>query len=86
MMASYIALPPELHCCFSKKPRRRTYGPAGIPVYWIVNLNGLRVEVYTDPGPEGYRLRTDYVSGMNVPLVIDGVVVGEIRVDDILPR
>ena len=31
------------------------YGPAGIPVYWIVNLVHRQVEVYADPGPEGYR-------------------------------
>ena len=65
--------------------RKRVYGPAGIPVYWIVNLNGRRVEVYTGPGPDGYASRTDYVPGMNVPLVIDGTIVGHIAVDDLLP-
>ena len=69
------------------KDRRRkgTYGPAGIPVYWIVNLRDRKVEVYTGPGPDGYATQTDYSPGMNVPLVIDGVTVAEIAVDDILP-
>ena len=63
----------------------RTYGPAGIPVYWIVNLSGRRVEVYTGPCPDGYATRTDYLPGMHVPLVIDGTIVGQIAVDDLLP-
>ncbi len=65
--------------------RRRIYGQAGIAVYWIVNLNSRRIEVYTEPGPDGYASRIDYAPGSRVPLVIDGAVVGEIAVDNILP-
>jgi len=64
--------------------RRRTYGPAGIPVYWIVNLASRRVEVYTGPSPDGYALRVDYSPGALIPLVIDGETVGQIAVDDII--
>jgi Uma2 family endonuclease len=28
-----------------------TYGAAGIPVYWIVNLRDGQVELYNDPDP-----------------------------------
>ncbi len=31
------------------------YGQARIPVYWIVNLVDGQVEVYSDPGRDGYR-------------------------------
>ncbi len=31
------------------------YACAGIPEVWIVDLGGLRVEVYRSPSPEGYR-------------------------------
>lgn len=65
--------------------RKRTYGPAGIPVYWIVNLPGRRVEVYTGPTSDGYASRVDYASGEAIPLVIDGETVGQIAVDEILP-
>lgn len=65
--------------------RRRIYGPAGIPIYWIVNLVGRHVEVYTEPTSEGYASRTDYAAGAHIPLVIDGVTVGQIAVADILP-
>ena len=61
------------------------YGPAGIPVYWIVNLVHRQVEVYTDPGPEGYRSRAVFAEGQSVPVVIDGQQLGRIAVADILP-
>ncbi len=35
----------------------RVYGPAGIPVYWIVNLKAHQVEVYTVPHEDGYLKR-----------------------------
>jgi Uma2 family endonuclease len=65
--------------------RKRTYGPAGIPVYWIVNLIARQVEVYTDPTSEGYASRTDYAPGADVPVVIAGITVGQIAVSEILP-
>ncbi len=61
------------------------YGRSGIPVYWIVNLVDRCVEVYTDPGPAGYATRTDYPSGQQVPIVIDGQQTGPLAVNDILP-
>jgi Uma2 family endonuclease len=61
------------------------YGRSGIPVYWSVNLVDRQVEVYTGPGPTGYATRQDFVSGQQVPVVIDGRQVGQIAVDDILP-
>jgi Uma2 family endonuclease len=63
----------------------QVYGPAGLPVYWIVNLVDRQVEVYTDPGPGGYASRRDYCAGDAIPVVIDGQPLGQIAVDDILP-
>ena len=61
------------------------YGPAGIPVYWIVNLVHRRVEVYADPGPGGYGSTAVYAEGQAVPVVIDGHPLGQIAVADLLP-
>jgi len=36
-----------------RKLADEVYGPAGIPVYWIVDGNGRQVEVFTGPGPRG---------------------------------
>jgi Uma2 family endonuclease len=63
-----------------------TYGAAGIPVYWIINLRDGQVEVYTDPDPAGgYRSRVDFRPGQDVPVVIDGREVGRIPVTQLLP-
>ena len=61
------------------------YGPSGVPVYWIVNLVNRQVEVYTEPGPQGYGSRVDFPVGQTVPVVIDGQELGRIVVVDILP-
>ena len=65
------------------------YARANIPVYWIINIVDVRVEVYTDPtGPDPnprYRQRQDYGPGEEVPLVLDGVEVGRIPVRELLP-
>jgi Uma2 family endonuclease len=63
----------------------RVYGPAGIPVYWIVNLKANQVEVYTAPRRTGYAKRRVFRVGQSVPVVIDGIEVGRIAVDEILP-
>jgi Uma2 family endonuclease len=62
------------------------YGPAGIPVYWIVNVKGRQVEVYTGTGPHGYGPPEIFVEGQSVPVVIGGQEVGRIAVEDLLPR
>lgn len=61
------------------------HGLAGIPVYWIVNLVDGQVEVYSRPGPAGYEAREVLAPGHVLPVVIDGVEVGTIAVDEILP-
>ena len=61
------------------------YGPAGIPVCWIVDVRGRRVEVYTNPGPQGYGPPEVFAEGRSVPVVIGGREVGRIAVTDILP-
>ena len=61
------------------------YGKARIPAYWIVNLVDGQVEVYSDPGPDGYRSNEALAAGHVLRVMIDGVEVGEIAVADILP-
>jgi Uma2 family endonuclease len=68
-----------------RKLATEVYGPSGIPVYWIVNLIHRQVEVYTDPGPGGYRSSEVFAEGQSGPVVIDGEPLGWIAVADILP-
>jgi hypothetical protein len=44
-----------------------------------------QVEVYSGPRPDGFATRTDHQSGQHVPVVLDGTVIGQIAVDDLLP-
>jgi Uma2 family endonuclease len=66
-------------------PKRAAYARACIPVYWIVNLNDRQVEVYSDPGADGYRSAEVFAPGQEVPVIIAGIEVGRIKVADILP-
>ena len=68
--------------------KQRIYARERIPTYWIVNVVGRAVEVYTDPrGGKNptYKTRTDYAAGRSVPVVLSGKMVGDIAVSDILP-
>ena len=80
-----------------EQDKTRIYARDSIPVYWVVNLVDRRVEVFTDPtgpdppaglpgGPDPhYRARQDYPAGTAVPVILDGVAVGAIPVDELLP-
>jgi Uma2 family endonuclease len=64
------------------------YAAAGIPVYWIVNLNSRCVEVYTEPraaDAPGYARHEDRGASEQVEVVIAGQVVGRIAVAELLP-
>jgi Uma2 family endonuclease len=64
------------------------YARNKIPVYWIVNPVGRRVEVHTLPRggkTPTYRQRTEYGPGDVVPVVIGGEDQGTIPVDELFP-
>jgi Uma2 family endonuclease len=71
-----------------RQDKGRIYARARIPVYWIVNLPDRQIEVYTNPsGSEStaaYGQRQDYRAGDVVPIILDGVAVGQIAVSEIL--
>ncbi len=58
------------------------YARAGVPETWLVNLPTERIEVYRNPGPEGYAdVRTAGRGDRLTPLLLDDVTLG---VGDIL--
>ncbi len=69
--------------------KKALYAEERIPVYWILNVVENIIEVYTNPsGPApspDYSTRTDYRPGDEVPVVLMGVEVGRIPVNDLLP-
>ena len=60
------------------------YGKAGIPVYWLVNVDDGQVEVYSNPGPSGYQTHEVLAPGHVLQVLVNGVEIGEIPVADIL--
>ncbi len=68
-----------------QKDMARVYASSGIPVYWIVNLVDNQLEVYTNPGPDGFQSGQVLKPGQEVAVSIDGVEIGRIAVNDILP-
>ena len=56
-----------------------TYINGGIPVYWLVNIRGRQLEVYTVAG------RVILGESDTVDLIIDGQAVARIAVADLLP-
>ena len=65
--------------------KRVNYARGGISIYWIVNLIDRQVEVYTGPSADSYSSCITFKPGQSVPVVIDGVDVGQIAVAEILP-
>jgi Uma2 family endonuclease len=61
------------------------YARARIPIYWLVNLVDRRIEVYTEPGPDGYQSRADFAEGQAVPVEIGGQAVDALDVRSVLP-
>jgi Uma2 family endonuclease len=65
------------------------YARDSIPTYWIVNLVDRQVEVHENPSgsvavPTYGTCRT-FKPGNSVPVVLDGVAVGGVLVDELLP-
>ncbi len=74
---------------FDRKVKLLIYGTAGIPVYWIVNLTDWQLEVYSEPSgeaePSGYRRCRILGPDDRVDLIIEGKVIGQIAIRDLLP-
>jgi Uma2 family endonuclease len=69
--------------------KKRLYATWGIPVYWIINLVDMRVEVYTGPSGAGrkatYREQQIYGVADEVPVLVDGRILTTLPVKEILP-
>jgi Uma2 family endonuclease len=69
--------------------KRVAYARAGIERYWIVNLVDRCLEEFTDPtGPADeptYRQQRHFGPDEAVPVILDGVEIGQILVRDVLP-
>ena len=69
---------------FDRGAKLQLYAEAGIPEYWVVNVVGGVVEVYTNPSESGYQ--TSRIARQDAALPLPGGVDGSIAVADILGR
>jgi Uma2 family endonuclease len=63
--------------------KARLYAAVRIREYWIVNLVDDVIEVYRDPGPDGYARSTRHAPGDS--LCVAGFTDVAVRVEDVLP-
>lgn len=56
---------------FDRGEKLRKYASAGIPTYWIVNLNNDTVEVYTQPDPIARSYRHDMIQDRDCVLSLE---------------
>lgn len=72
--------------------KQAIYAAAGIPEYWIVNLDQRSIEVYREPAPAApggratYSVRHEYRDVDAVPVCIAGQEIGKIAVAEIVPK
>ena len=67
--------------------KQAIYAQAELPIYWILNLVDLCVEVYTQPiqtPTPHYTQISRYVPGDELPLILAGVEMGRLAVSDFL--
>jgi Uma2 family endonuclease len=57
---------------------------AGIPEYWIIDLNTNCVEVRTQPEGSRYRSVTTYAASGEIPVALGGTSLGQIPVSNLL--
>ena len=68
--------------------KSQIYARGGIPIYWVVNVDERKIEVYSHPSGSGeaavYARCTEYAETDAVPLVLDGQTFGSIAVADVM--
>jgi len=74
---------------YDRRTKWAVYAGAGVPVYWLLDLNRRGLEVHSEPIGEGldatYRSSRIYLENEEAPLVLDGREVARFAVSEILP-
>lgn len=70
MLAIEVAVSSQL---IDRNVKGVKYARAGIPVYWLIDVPARTVEVYTEPGEQGYDSCKRYGAGATLPSRLDSV-------------
>jgi Uma2 family endonuclease len=65
--------------------KQAIYAQAGIPMYWIVNLNDRILELYSDPDQVGTYRTQQRISEGTIAVIIDKKIVGTVEITQLLP-
>ena len=72
---------------FDRTTKLGIYARARIQQYWIVDVAGRQVAVYSGPTGPGsaptYQHRQDFVSGQEIPVLLAGQEVGRVKVAEL---
>jgi Uma2 family endonuclease len=60
------------------------YARAKVPVFWLVNLDSRKIEVYTRPRGGKYQKQVEHTEEQAVPLLLDGVKIADIPVSELM--
>jgi len=67
----------------------RLYASAGVPLYWVVDVEGRKIDAFSEPQGSGcdagYARRETFQEAAPVPVVLDGREVGRIAPQDLFP-
>jgi Uma2 family endonuclease len=67
----------------------RLYASAGVPTYWVVDVEGRKLDVYTEPRGSGrdasYARHAAFPESEPAPVILDGREVGRVAARDLLP-
>ena len=72
---------------FDRTTKLQVYARSGIQQYWIVDVVGRRVTVYSAPTGPGnapaYQYSHDFAPGQEIPVVLGGLEVGRVEVAEL---
>lgn len=70
---------------FDRRIKRKLYASAGIPVYWILDLNRRILEIHSGPLGDGYGQVEEFGPDALAPIVLNGAEVARLAVREVLP-
>ncbi len=62
------------------------YARAAIAEFWLVNVPERKIEVYTSPLNGEYQTKIEYTEQQSVPLVLDGVKIADLPVNELIAK
>ncbi len=69
--------------------KSKLYASAGIPVFWLLDLNRRRLEIFSNPSGQGDQAQYDkletFEETAEAPFVLDAQEIARFRVSEILP-